>query len=267
MPELNGICVHVASEQGELQDLKVTYENEYTVSCYIGSVVGAQFLVDYCIDPELDEDVTVKTAVDGTDHDYTLDRSNDRDGRIHHVEGRLERGGVLRPFCFAPLTQIDEEDGDMDMDFEQREDVLSSLGTIELIVRRCAYRGHVDGDLDRLGHETNSKVREKDLKLGDHMSHVAGLSPPKKTRKVSLHSVIETDTLQHPYARFIFRYRSRSNLESLSVVDAPVADVLFFEQAARRLSYLHMNGEISDYEYENASKNLSTMGIDDMVWT
>lgn len=197
----------------------------------------------------------------------TLDRSNERDGRVHHVEGRLERGGYLRPFCFATLKQLDDDEMDVEMEYEQREDVLSALGTIEVVVRRCTYGGRVQGEVDRSEYMPTSKVRERDIKLGDYMSHMVGLSPPKKVKKVSLHTVNEIDTLQAPFARFTFKYRSRSNLESLGVLSASASDTLFFEQASRRLRYLRMTGEISEGDFEKASKNLSNMGIDDLVWT
>ncbi|KIJ54696.1 hypothetical protein M422DRAFT_63961 [Sphaerobolus stellatus SS14] len=219
--ELPQYSVKVEEDPGSVPRVS----KSYTVSCWIPSKVGKEFLVniDY-------SDSTTQRKTDVT-ADLKVD-NHSVGGHVYKIlwnrfpeiiKGYIESDGeTVRPLVFTALNLTDEEVGDNSVN-------LNALGTIQLTMKRVEFLDWTEPNFGSTstpkGLSSTSRVHEKTKKAGCHrvtLGEARKLPQPQKfckTRNID----------DGPFLTFIFYYRSTDILRAQEIIPplaAPQEDSL-----------------------------------------
>ncbi|KAH9948820.1 hypothetical protein B0H21DRAFT_732224 [Amylocystis lapponica] len=219
MPELYN-CINatvVWDDEGlheELVEYAVTHAGEHDVNCYIASEARKSFGI--IIDNHgLEAEAVLYCYIDGQ---LTETKLINDPGQASLLFGPTDSSGKnYRPYTFADIVVTDDDTIANPHDLSSKD-----LGTIEIRVIRV----RVDADSEScLNATTESEIHklslapihERSKKVGAHRVSL-GSPIPAINQPISEVDVALIDTIDAPYARFRFNYRSLEILKAQGII-------------------------------------------------
>ncbi|KIJ22528.1 hypothetical protein M422DRAFT_57167, partial [Sphaerobolus stellatus SS14] len=219
----------------------------YTVSCWIPSKVGKQFIVNIDHDTTIDRGTWWRAVLTADGH-----AAINRQGIQVPLEspvlmsGYRDTGGRSeRPFVFTAITLTDEEVFDNSIN-------LNALGTLNISVQRvqvlnikpvpCVPVGYLLDSIPR-GLSATSRVHEATKKAGCHrvsLGEVKELRHPIKWRG-------NTRPMDNqPTIRFKFHYRSEDILRAQGLISSPAIQLAEPLVLLSEFNTVDDDGDLSD---------------------
>ncbi|KAI0068654.1 hypothetical protein BV25DRAFT_22073 [Artomyces pyxidatus] len=203
---LRGLEVCLYADGQEIEQYQEDVVDETTIMCFVPSEVGQRFEVYH---KQTDMDMAYEISMDGRSMEgrTVSGRPIDEQGYTR-VEGVYSET-TLQRFSFSQLQLVDDdsvEHSQLDVD---------KLGVIDIVARRFENERDVPytspQDIPTIGH-----VPEKAKKLGGHCVSL-GQSEVTAERMITC-EVDWLDDVDHPYAKFLFRYQPRDLLRAKGII-------------------------------------------------
>ncbi|KAF2399127.1 hypothetical protein EJ06DRAFT_549836 [Trichodelitschia bisporula] len=217
LPGLPGLNVTIVSNGETLPEYSQPDGDDApqprTTVCYIESKAGQYFEIRVQFDEDFTHrkyDINVRPTLDGR----ALTGLVPSRGRLHPVTlasqiSFIDGRWVEQNYMFTNLVTVDDQSG-------QRSGA-QDLGKIEVRLHRCEQLDLYPGPSEQKYDLEKKSIAEKALK-GKAISHSATLGQPKTIKRPDHVRINWIDTLQHPFATFEFRYRSKRDLETEYII-------------------------------------------------
>ncbi|KIJ54688.1 hypothetical protein M422DRAFT_41929 [Sphaerobolus stellatus SS14] len=225
--ELPQYSVNIEEKPGSLPDVPTFY----TVSCWIPSQAGKEFVINIDFDAQIEQKIrrTLELHVDG--HFLLNKRYHQMSTFPHSIESMETEDNTERAFVFTMLNLTDEE-------VVEESTNLNKLGTIRLSIKRqellySIRRPPIDRTKQRRPPKallTSPSVHETSKKAGCHR---VLLGEPRQSKKPSTGPIHRSGMIRTysnvddgPFLTFIFHYRSADILRANEIMPLEVPVVM-----------------------------------------
>ncbi|WAQ82548.1 hypothetical protein PtA15_2A865 [Puccinia triticina] len=169
-------------------------------------------------------DYAVKISLDGIEIG-TAKMPRTQDGQATYAQVLSTDHTAFRLFQFSPIKLVDpDDDSETTKEICQDEQVIKSLGTIQLEIFKCQLRAHKNhipyGSTD--GTKTTNEMSFSESNKKARLSSTAGLGDPiiREAKPYTKYTI--TQQAAHPFLHFIFQYKPQSILVAEGIIPNPV---------------------------------------------
>ncbi|KAG5983439.1 hypothetical protein E4U55_008149 [Claviceps digitariae] len=198
--------------------------------CYIESQSGQTYTVNVSVSPEFNnitiDAVLCRLSVDGChingvvlENSKGLVRTRQYCFKGPYSRSATSKRVVNHKLTFSPVTTVEETSSTI---LKRDAKIVAALGMIVLEISTCKVKGYDSLQLHRRKEKKAFTIAEKSMK-GKELSHgttfTKGDVMTAVPRRVRIHD-------EKPIAKYIFRYRSRSALQSEMILphDLPIQE-------------------------------------------